>query len=100
MKKIILLAGFFLILVFPPKAWDQDQNYGNYGAGGAEYLRQMQQQQQTNEQKIQNEKQRSQNKTEGLQQNQFNKPLEMKDREAKQKQKGDLENDINSDNTK
>ena len=98
MKKIILLAGFLLLWVFPPKAWDQDHNYGNYGAGGAEYLRQMQQQ--TINKKDQAEKQQPQNKTDGLQQKQFYKAGELRDREAKQKQKGDLENDINSDNTK
>ena len=95
MKKIILLVGFLLLWVFPPIAWDQNQNPG-YGGAGAEYMRR-QIQQQTIDQKDPVEKQQPKNKTEGLQQNQFGKPAAMKDREAKQKQKGDLETDKTQD---
>ena len=95
MKKIILLVGFILFLVFPPKAWDQTQNSG-YGGAGAEYMRQMQQQ--TNDQKGQGEEQHPQNnKTDDFQQKQFGKSAEMKDREAKQKQNNDLKTDKTQD---
>ena len=94
MKKIILLVGFILFLVFPPKAWDQTQNSG-YGGAGAEYMRQMQQQ--TNDQKGQGEAQHPQNKTDDFQQKQFGKSAEMKDREAKQKQNDDLKTDKTQD---
>ena len=94
MKKIILVVGFILFLVFPPKAWDQTQNSG-YGGAGAEYMRQMQQQ--TNDQKGQGEAQHPQNKTDDFQQKQFGKSAEMKDREAKQKQNNDLKTDKTQD---
>ena len=95
MKKIILLVGF-LLWVFPPIAWDQNQNPG-YGDAGAEYMRR-QIQQQTNDQKDQGEKQQQpQNKTGSFQQKQFDKSAAMKDREAQQKQKGDLETDKTRD---
>jgi len=94
MKKIILVVGFILFLVFPPKAWDQTQNSG-YGGASAEYMRQMQQQ--TNDQKGQGEKQQPQNKTDDFQQKQFGKSAEMKDREAKQKQNDDLKTDKTQD---
>ena len=97
MKKIILMLGFLLLCVFPPKAWDQNQN-SSYGGADAVYMRQMQQQ--TIDQKDQEEKQQVQNKTNDFQQKQFGKSAEMKDREDKQKQKGDLENNINSDKNK
>ena len=94
MKKIILVVGFILFLVFPPKAWDQTQNSG-YGGASAEYMRQMQQQ--TNDQKGQGEAQHPQNKTDDFQQKQFGKSAEMKDREAKQKQNDDLKTDKTQD---
>lgn len=95
MKKIIFLLGFILLWVFPPIAWDQNQNYENYGSGSAEFMRRMEQQ--ANDQKNQNEKQQSQNKTEGLNQKQFSKGQEKKAQEGQQKQETDSGNDKTND---
>jgi hypothetical protein len=80
MKKIILLISFILLLVFPPIAWDQDQNYG---AGSVEYMRQ--QERQMNDNKAQVENQQTENKTDGLEEKQLKKAGELRDQEGKQK---------------
>lgn len=80
MKKIMLLAGFLLIMVFPPKAWDQTYGTG----GGAEYMRQMQQQTINKKPQVQ-QQQQTENNTDGLEQKQLKTPDEERDQDDKQK---------------
>ena len=88
MKKIIFLMGFILLCVFPPIAWEQEQTFGTYGAGSAEYMRQMQQQQQQQAtvQKNEDEKQQSQDQTAGFNQKQFATGQGKKAQDDQQKQ--------------
>jgi hypothetical protein len=94
MKKIILLVGFFLLLVFPAKAWDQNPTSGYEDE---EFMRQSQLNEETTDQKGPMDKQQVQNKTGDLKPKNLNKPLDTKDQEDQQKQHLDHGNVINPD---